>query len=213
MKRTIVILLPLCLLYLLVGAILMWTGLLEQQTYLAGAGIVGAIASVLGLLSLLRPALTMSDIQYLEVESLQKLSDVSSETKKLEDARSHTATQITDLETKRKEMELLVRKASMSLFLKDQYERHMKRILEHLKKESGLLSSISELSSIEKKLAALDEEIERNENVDLLRQIIDAARTTVSPFDKAIENASLPLRIFLQIIRAYAGMFGASLGK
>jgi len=120
MRRIMLLLLPLCILYFLVGAVLMWTKVLDQQTYLSGAGIVGAIASVLGLLSFLRPALSRSDIENIETESLQKLGEVSAEIRKLEEARTRTAHQITDLETQKRQMELLVRKASMSLFLKEQ---------------------------------------------------------------------------------------------
>ena len=207
MRRIIVILLPLCILYFLVGAILIWTKLLDQQTYLAGAGIVGGIASMLGLLSFLRPALTRSDIQNIETESLQKLGEVSSKIKKLEEARSQTATQISDLETQKKEMELLVRKASMSLFLKEQYEHHKKIILEHLKEEPNLVSSITELSAIDKKLTALEEEIEKDENVELLGEIIRAAKTSPSPLDAAIENAPPLTRMLLQVLKAYAQIF------
>lgn len=207
MRRIIIILLPLCIIYFLVGAVLIWTKLLDQQTYLAGAGIVGGIASVLGLLSFLRPALTRSDIQNIETESLNKLGEVSSEIKKLEEARCLAATQISDLETQKKEMELLVRKASMSLFLKEQYENHRKIILERLKKDPNLFSSITALSAIEKKLTALEEEIVKDENVELLREIIRSARTSPSTLDTAIENAPPITRMILQVLRAYVRMF------
>jgi len=206
MRKIILIILPLCILYFLVGAILMWTKIVEQQSYLAGAGIVGGIASVLGLLSFLSPVLTRYDIQNIEVESLQKLSDVSAEIKKLEEDRSQTASQISNLKNRKKEMELLVRKASMSLFLKEQYEHHKKIILNYLDKEPDVFSSINDLSAIDKKLTALEEEIEKDENVELLREIIRAAKTSPSLLDSAIPNAPRIIRFFLIVFRAYVQM-------
>lgn len=207
MRKTMVILLPLCILYFLVGGILVLLKVIELQTYLAGAGIVGTIASVLGLLSFLRPALTRADILNIEAESLKALGEVSSEIKKLEETRSQTATQINDLETQKREMELLVRKASMSLFLKEQYDHQKKLILDHLQKEQKLQTALSELSAVDRKLAALDEEIEKDENVELLLKIIKDARTEPSALDTAIENAPPLARIFLRVMKAYEQMF------
>lgn len=207
MRKTMLILLPLCILYFFVGAILLLLKVIELQTYLAGAGIVGAIASVLGLLSFLRPVLTRSDILNIEAESLKALGEVSSEIKKLEETRSQTATQINDLETQKREMELLVRKASMSLFLKEQYDHQKKLILDHLQKEQKLQTALSELSAVDRKLAALDEEIEKDENVELLRKIINDAKTTPSQLDTAIANAPPFTRLLLQVLKAYAQIF------
>ena len=207
MRKIMLILLPLCILYFPVGAILIWIKVIEQQTYLSGAGIVGGIASVLGLGSFLRPALTRSDILNIEAESLKALGEMSSKIKKLEKTRSQTATQINDIETQKREMELLVRKASLSLFLKEQYDHQKKSILDHLKKEQKLQTALSELSAVDRKLAALDEEIEKDENVELLRKIINDARINPSPLDTAIKNAPPFTRFFLQIVKAYAQVF------
>lgn len=207
MRKAILLLLPLCILYFLVGAILMWTNVIEQQTYLAGAGIVGAVASVLGLFSLVRPVLSRTDIENIEAESLQKLGEVSAEIRRLEEARSETATQINDLEAQKREMELLVRKASMSLFLKEQYEHHRKALVDHLAKEPKLANQLSELAAVEKKLDALEEEIEKDENVELLRRIIHESRTAPSPLDAAIKDATPMIRILLMVLRAYADVF------
>ncbi len=208
MRLIILILLPICILYFIVGAFLVWVlGVLDQQTYLQGAGIAGTLASVLGLLSFIRPVLTQSDIDNIEVSSLQKLGEVSADIKRLEEARSNTASQIIDLETQKKEMELLVRKASMSLFLKEQQKNYMKNILDLLSKEPKLMESIHELEVVEKKLTVLEEEIERDANVDSLRRIIHEARTTRSRLDTAIDDAPPATRIFLLIIKTYVDLF------
>jgi hypothetical protein len=199
-----VLLLPLCVLYFIVGLILVWAQVIDQPTYLNGAGIVGAIASVLGLLSFLRPALTSADIKNIEAESLAKLGEISTEIKGLEQARAEAATEINNLEIQKKEMELLVRKASMSLFLRDQYKHHERKILDFLKKQPEVVENLTELLSTDKKLKALDEEIERDENVELLKEIIRISKRSPSPLDKAINSTSSPVQKFaLQLLKAY----------
>lgn len=152
LRKLMVILFPVCILYFIFGAILLWNNILLLETYLGGAGIVGGVASVLGMLSFLRPALTRSDIQNIETDSLIKLAEVSSEIKKLEEERSKTATAINDLEKQKKEMDLLVRKASMVLLLKEQYSHHEKKIINFYNSNSDIQNSLIELSSLEKNL-------------------------------------------------------------
>lgn len=204
MRKIMLMILPLCILYFLVGAILVWTKILNEQTYLSGAGIVGGLASVLGLISFLRPAISRSDIQNIEAESLQKLADVSSEIKKLEETKSIKANQIDDLEAQRKEMELLVRKASMSLFLKEQYSRHSKGIQDHLQAHPEIVKSLDNIATIKSKLDVLDEEIESDPNVELLKLIMATAKTRKSPIDIMIENTTSPfLRTILRGFKVY----------
>lgn len=137
MRRLTVIVLPLCVLYFIVGIIFVWANVISQDKFLTGAGIVGAVASVIGLFSFLRPTLSTTDIQNIEAKSLQKLADVSAELKTLEEARSEASLAITDLEEQKKQMELLVRKASMSLFFKEQYSHHQQKISRPTQEQRG----------------------------------------------------------------------------
>lgn len=211
-RKIMVILLPLCILYFLVGAILMWTNVIHKDFYFAGTGIVGALASVLGLLSFLRPAFSRSDIQNLETQSLQTLADVSAEMKRLETEHNAKASEISDLEKQKREMELLVRKASMALFLREQYDHFQRKILEHLNKNSDLSSSLSEIVRVKKKLDVLEEEIETDENVEILKSVVSSCKTTPSNIDILIESTSSPfLKYFFMIVRAYGVVLKRSL--
>lgn len=208
MKTITLITLPLCVLYFIVGIILVWLKIFDHQEYLNGAGIVGAIASVLGLLSFARPALTRDDIKSIETESLAKLGEISSEIKNLETARAATASEINDLEIKKKEMELLVRKASMSLFLREQHKYHEKKILDHIKNEQLILDSLSELKSLNKKIKALDEEIQQDENVDMLLDVVGTSmkRDKESPLEEAISSSPV-MNILYQVTKVYVDAF------
>jgi len=206
MRKITVFLLPLCVLYFLIGLVLVWLKAIEFQTYLNGAGIVGAIASVLGLLSFARSPLEMSDIQNIEAESLSKLGEISSEIKNLEKEKVATATEISNLEIQKKKMELLVRKASMALFLRDQHQHHEQKILNHLKNEPEISLSINELLSVDQKLKTLDEEIDKDENVELLKEVMSLSETPtyISGIDRAIANASTPgQKLLLRVLKIY----------
>lgn len=69
-------------------------------------------------------------------------------------------------------MELLVKKASMTLFFREQLNYHERRILSEIKGSENLNHSLSEIEDIKAKLRALDEEIACNPEVEFLRSIL-----------------------------------------
>jgi len=54
-------------------------GLLTKDLYLSLAGIVGALASVIGLFSFTKPALTKNDLQEIEIDSLKSIAKTADE--------------------------------------------------------------------------------------------------------------------------------------
>jgi hypothetical protein len=136
---------------------------------------------------------------------LRRIADTSEQVKQLELARAETLEEIGTLETQKRQMEFLVQKASLVLFLQEQHRLYEKRVQDELAQNKGLMDSISELVSIEQKLAALEEEIARDPNVpnaELLERVIEAARsrakseialTIDSPFGLIIRNIKLIL--------------------
>jgi len=77
--------------------------------------------------------------------------------KKIED----TTKKIDQLSMKKKEMEFLIKKASTSLYLKERYNNNNDRLIEFF----------NENKKIEKKLEALNEEINKIENPEILEEI------------------------------------------
>ena len=136
---------------------------------------------------------------------LRRIADTSEQVKQLELARAETLEEIGTLETQKRQMEFLVQKASLVLFLQEQHRLYEKRVQDELAQNKGLMDSISELVSIEQKLAALEEEIARDPNVpnaELLERVIEAARSRAkseialsidSPFGLIIRNIKLIL--------------------
>ena len=197
--RAVASLVILCLLYFVAGGIATLAGWLPTQAYLSMAGVVGGLASVLGLIALARPGLRQTDLEDLELQSLRKLADASDEIKQLERARLATKQEIDTLEARRREMEFLVRKASLSLFLQEQHRLYSKRIVEELAKNKDLEANLQELRGIDEKLTALDEEIEKDPNVDLLKDTIEAARRQPAQDERFRGLPPLTRAIFLAV--------------
>ena len=129
MKKTLIAFIFLCIFYFIAGYIATRSGHLKQENYILFASIAGGVASVIGLLSLARPSISKTDIDALELESLKKVSEITEEIEVAKQRRSATEEEIERLATQKEEMEFLVRKASLSLFLKEQVRQHQEKII------------------------------------------------------------------------------------
>jgi hypothetical protein len=192
------------MLYFVVGGGVALLGWVSTNTYVIGAGVVGGLASVLGLMSLARPALSQSDLDRVEIESLKKLADTSEEIKQLERARVATQEQIVSLEEQKRQMAFLVQKASLALFLQEQHRLYEQRILDAIRADKELAGNLSELATIGEKLDALNEEITRDPNVDLLVRIIESARRPTRPTDVSFSDLPPITRAVLLLSRELA---------
>src|SRR5690554_4417593 len=110
MRKFIAIFLLLSFAYFAVGWYAQSEAWITQQQYLTFGGIIGALASLMGLAAFFKPPLSRNDIQNIEIESLRKVVEASEEIKRLEEAQSAQISQLDELQKQRKEMELLVRK-------------------------------------------------------------------------------------------------------
>jgi dimeric dUTPase (all-alpha-NTP-PPase superfamily) len=203
MRKFLVGFVFLCILYFIGGYFAVGHGWLEQGTYIIYASIAGGLASVIGLLSLARPAITSSDIQELEVDSLKRISKAAEELEKYKNERSATQEELSRLALQKEEMEFLVKKASLSIFLKDQLTTVVKRISEIVNQHKELPDLIEEYDRISEKLLALEEEIERDKNVDLLKEVLNSAVESRRSYTR--DESDL---IIVRVIKWYLGLFG-----
>ena len=181
MKKILLVLIILCILYFILGFIavkLDWFKWLTQDIYSFGATIVGGLASVFCLIAFIQPRLTTSDIQTLEVKFLKNVAETAEELSERQKELSTKEKEIMNLEIKKQEMEFLVKKASLSLFLQDQIERNEKRVLDFIDENKEISELLVEIKSLKEKMSALKEEIKSSENVDLLMEVIESARET-----------------------------------
>ncbi len=175
MRKFIVVFLLCCVAYFGIG----WYGQahewLTMEDYLTYGGIVGGLASIFGLFGFLKPPMSRQDIQNIEIESLKKVVEVSEEIKRLEEAQNQQLSKIDDLEKQSKEMEFLVRKASLSLFFQEQRKYTLKKIQTHIESYDELRLDLESLTEIDQKLDTLNEEIEKDRNVEQLKRVINEA--------------------------------------
>lgn len=187
-----------CIVYFIGGWIATRFGVVTRDDYFAYAGIVGGLASVAGLLALTRPAITQSDLKSVEIETLKSMAATAEQLDKLQSARAQTVQEIDELAIKKKAMELLVKKASLALFLKEQYSHHERQVLEELAKNDNLRIALANASESAEKIRALDEEISIDPNVSQLREIIRTASRREPTLEEMLENLpTLPRTLFI----------------
>lgn len=204
MRKLFAAIILLCIAYFLGGWIGTSFGWLSKEEYFAYAGIVGGLASVAGLFALTRPALSKADVQALEVESLKSMTKTAEELQNLEEARARAKGELGSLEIKKKEMELLVKKASLALFLKEQYEHYEKQVLNEVAKNSQLRESLQKASDASTKLRALNEEISSHPDVVQLQEVIASASRREPTMEDIIDAVPFPLRPFFEVSRVLA---------
>lgn len=193
LRFTFIFVVVIGVLYFLVGGIAVAFGRFPINTYLIFAAIEGGLASVLGLLSLGRRAVSMSDIRSLEIESLKEIVETTRKAEELDRARATAEQEIDNLALQKQQMEILVRKASLSLFLQEQWKLYERRILEEVDGNRVLMSNLTELISIDERLSVLDEEIETDPNVEYLKEIIESGMTRSVSTGELVASIDSPL--------------------
>jgi len=104
-------------LFFALGGLLAWLGTLDATTYIVITGLVGSVASVIGLVALGAPRLTTSDIRNVEADLLQSVAEQVQSAKEYEEKLASNREELSRLEQERVEIELLVRQASLKLFM------------------------------------------------------------------------------------------------
>lgn len=201
MRKFFAAIIMVCLLYFVGGYVAVKYGIVTRDDYFAYAGIVGGLASVAGLLALTRPAINQSDVQAIEISALKSMTQTAEQLQQLQIQRSKTQEEIGSLAARKKEMELLVRKASLALFLKEQLAHYERRILEEVSRNSQLKGDLERVQDASQKLSALNEEIDRDPNVEHLQEIISSASARQVTLVEAISGMppfSRSLFLFIQ---------------
>ncbi|WP_435955049.1 hypothetical protein [Dryocola sp. BD626] len=102
-------------------------------------------------------------------------------------------------------MELLVKKASMALFLREQLSYHERRILSEVQSNEVITHGLSEISEIKIKLKALDEEIELSPDVNFLRAVIKDASRRMPTIDEVTEGMPQPIKLLIRFMTFLPG--------
>ena len=120
----------LALVYFVGGSLAVKAGYLSAALYDRHLSWVGGMASVCGLITFILPRMNASDIEGIEIDALDRMTKavaaLAEKTSKLSTAEA----EIDRLERQRQEMDLLVRKAAMQLFLESRVRLTRERILQ-----------------------------------------------------------------------------------
>lgn len=183
MKKVLIWIVVLSIAYFIIGYLLVIVECFDKDSYLTLSAIIGGIASVSGLLALTTNRFEKDDVERVGIEYFKKVVESAEELKKKEveliskeEALTAKEKEIKDLDIKKNEMEYLVRKASMSLFLKDQIERTDSRIIEISEENKELNRLIIQRRKIVKQLSEIEGEIEGNSNIELINDIIESTK-------------------------------------
>ncbi|MBD8198158.1 hypothetical protein IFT35_14650 [Pantoea agglomerans] len=182
--------------YFIIGGILVYFEKFLLANYLNGMAIVGFIMTVVCIYALTKPVITQSDLEQLETSSLKSITKTVEELKELKTNKNSTQEEIIDLERRRKEMELLIKKASMALFFREQISYNERRIISEVNKNEIIRTSLLELEEVTAKLKALDEEIALDPEVNFLRSILTEASKRPPTLDELTEGMP-PIMKFL----------------
>ncbi|MBK7103796.1 MAG: hypothetical protein IPH62_00730 [Ignavibacteriae bacterium] len=191
MKRILISIVIIALGYFIFGFVAVLLKWFDKDLYLTLSAIIGGVASVSGLLAFASSRLKKEDIENVGIEYFKKVVESSEELKKKEEELQHKELELDtkekelmELEIKKSEIELLVRKASMALFLKDQFERTQYRINEIKDENKELSKLLLQYVTYKKQLQVLDQEISVDENSEILAEIIAEVNSIKSSSEK-----------------------------
>jgi hypothetical protein len=159
-------------LFFAVGGFLAWRGSFDTSTYIALTGLVGSVASVIGLIALASPRLTTKDIREVDADLVKGLSATMQSVRDYESRASASRQEIDRLAQQRAEIELLVRQASLKAFT----EERLRYIALELEKRIGsdvtLSGLLDEYKAARDRVTEIDGVIERSERADLVYEVL-----------------------------------------
>lgn len=124
-------------------------------------GIVGSIVSIVGLLQFF----VKVDVSDMNVDALKNLTTAIEEINKKDRELKDKTNIIRDLEVKNENLELLIQKASLSLFYKQETERYTEKLQDYLQNHKEIQDIIQQLLNYRKLSVELGNEIEQDESI------------------------------------------------
>lgn len=154
------------------GGIAAWQGFLEVNTYALIGGIVGSLASTIGLLAFASPRITDRDMLSVESKLVQRLAETTASLNEYEGKISENKEELEQLKRDRLEIELLVRQASVKVFLEEKLRRLSEEIEERVSADRILFDWLVEYERTKDGAAEIDAKIAVSERAELIREVI-----------------------------------------
>ena len=145
-----------------------------KNLYSTNFSFVTGLASVIGLLAFASTRkIRSTDFESEELEKLQNLMKAAEELQAIESNKSQTEKELLELERKKKLMEISVKKAGLVLFYQSQIERYEPVIKQKIEIDHELKLAVKESLEARERLKSLSEEIEIDENMELIKSILE----------------------------------------
>jgi hypothetical protein len=157
----------------LAGGAAAWKGYLDISVYALLTGILGSVASVVGLISLASKRLTSSDIREVETDLLADLANTSRQLKEYEEKLAKNVEEVSRIELRRAEIEVLVRKAGAKIFMEEQLRRTVEEIENCVLEYPKLHDMLQSYGRYKDNIAQLDGEIVKSPNAELIISIAE----------------------------------------
>jgi hypothetical protein len=159
-------------LFLAVGGFCAWRGWLDTNTYIVLAGLIGSVASVIGLIGLAAPRITAQDVRDVEADLLKDLSDTIRSVRDYEAKASASRMEIDRLAQERAEIVLLVRQASLKAFMEERLRYIALELDKKIDADITLKELLSEYKLSLDRVSEINANIERSERADLIQRVL-----------------------------------------
>lgn len=199
MKKVAITIILICAGYFGLGWVAVLFGWMEPDTYFRLSGPIGGLASVGGILGVVGRRFSASELKAAELEALEHMVDATKQLKEYEQRVAATEGRIQELRTQQQRMELLVQKASLSLFFQNRYVALQVELLDIVDRDKRLGATLREIRELEAKIGALEEEIDADPDVADIRRIISDAEAfrseqTTDPLVLVLRDTSRMIR-------------------
>jgi hypothetical protein len=189
-------------LFFAVGAAFAWTGKIEANTYIVITGIIGSIASVVGLAALGSPRLTAKDLRSVEAELFNTVAEQLKAAKDSEEKLATNKEELSRLERERAEVELLVRQASLKVFMEERLRNVAVEVENRLSADTMLSRLFDSYNETLVRVTELNGAIIRSPRADLINQIlVDTERHERSPIYVRVMGMDIDIRPFIAASR------------
>jgi hypothetical protein len=191
MQMAIRIIIILIALFFAVGAVFAYRGTLDNNTYIAITGVVGSIASIIGLIALAGSKLTAKDVRNVEAELFQTLADQVKLAQENEEKLAANRQELTRLERERVEIELLVRQASLKVYMEERLRNIAHDVEKRLSSDLSLAELCTNYQETLGRVKQLNGEISKSPRADLIEEIIQSI-----PLPERMHRPKMNLKFF-----------------
>jgi len=160
------------IIFFVVGGGLAFYEIISINTYALFGGIVGSIASTIGLLAFASPRLTAKDVLSVESQLVQRLADATTSLNDYEARISANKDKLEQIQRDRLEIEILVRQASVKVFLEEKLRRLSVEVDNRVGADTTLVEWISEYERTKINVSEIDGEITKSSRAELIKEIV-----------------------------------------